>query len=340
VQREQAVWVAIAVCGACCAVPRARADDMDPVLNRLSIAAGNGPCTQPGLATRCPDNEAFEHLASELAVALAPPVEVGAASSGARGFYVGVSTTVTPVRAGERYWLRGTRGANPAADVNTNVDSALAWNRIEVRKGLPFGLEAGASLGHGMDTSLWVIAGQLRVVLFEGFRSGLGALPDVALRAATQAMFGAADLSLRTQVLDVTLSKPFVVGGYHRVTPLLALQALFVNARSGRVDLTPGQNAWAACGASNASGSNADDLGCSQREGASELANNAMFRSVNQTRVRLFLGVQERYSLLELAATFGFDLAVPRLQTETPGDDLPHDVMRQVSLHLACGLHY
>jgi hypothetical protein len=316
----------------------ARADAMDPALERLVQRAGNGPCAPTSAASVCPDDEAFEHLASELAVSLAPPIASGAATTGPRGFYVGVSSTATPIRSSERYWAKGTRGASLADEQNRRVDGMLAWNRLDVRKGLPFGFELGSSLGYGVDTSLWLLSAELRVAVFEGFHTGLGALPDVALRGATQAMFGTSELSVRTHTLDLTISKPFVVAVRHRVTPLLALQALFVNAKSGRVDLTPGSSAWNACAPTDTRNS-AGELDCSGAGGAAELANTRSFRSVNQTRVRLFVGAEERYGLLSVTATLGFDLAVPQLQTDIPGNG-PNQLMRQISFHLACGLRY
>ena len=314
------------------------AGDMDPALSRLLLRRGNGPCAPENAAMFCPDHEAFEHLASELSVSLAPPVTHGAAGLGEAGFYVGVSSTATPIRADQRYWAKGTRGTSLADEQNQHVDSLLTWNRIDLRKGLPFGFELGSSLGSGTHTSLWVLSAQLRVVLFEGFHSGLGALPDIALRGVTQTMFGASELSIHSYALDVTLSKPFIVGGYHRLTPLLALQALFVNAKSGRVDLTPEANAFTSC-APAVGAANGVTLSCSEPNGAGELANTAAFRTVSQTRVRLFVGAEERFRWLALSATLGFDLAVPELQTNIAGDG-PPELMRQVSFHLAGGLRY
>ena len=331
------VLIGVGVVLSVCAL-RVRADDMDPALTRLVQRAGNGPCMPMNGAAFCPDHEAFEHLASELAVALSPAVETGAAGLGARGFYLGLSSTATPIRAGQRYWAKGTRGSSLGNEQNSSVDSMLAWNRVDIRKGLPFGLELGSSFGYGMNTSLWLLAVQVRAVLFEGFHSGLGALPDIALRGVTQAMFGSSELSVRTHALDVTLSKPFVIFGSHRLTPLLALQALFVNARSGRIDLTPNENAWATCVPSTTASDGAT-LVCTNPQGNTELANLGAFRNVNQTRVRLFLGAEERYSWLSVAATLGVDLAVPELQTEFAGDG-PSNVMRQVSFHFACGVRY
>lgn len=313
---------------------RVAAGDMDPSLTRLVHAAGNGQCPQAGLAA-CPDNESFEHLAAELAGSLAPVVNRGAATDGARGFYVGLSTTTSTLRSGSRYWARGTRGSDPTATNNDNVDPALNWNRLEVRKGLPFGFEVGSSAGFGLDTSLWVLALEVKLALFEGFRTGLGALPDVALRAVTQHVVGSGELSLNTQAIDVTLSKPYVVFSEHVLTPIVALQLLFVNASSGVVDLTPADNGFAACVPEAGTSDR-----CTRSGGSGELANNVRFESVHQTRVRMFLGAEERYKLLSIALTVGIDLTTPRLQTETMGDTLPSDLLRQFSLHLACGLRY
>jgi hypothetical protein len=315
---------------------------MDPALSRLAYTGGNGPCPGGPAVQRpplCPDNESFEHLATELAGTLALPVDQGAAALGARGFYLGLSSTMTTIRGDQRYWTRGTRGSDPAATRNVDVDSLLVWNRLDVRKGLPFGFEIGSSVGFGIDTSLWVLSAQLKLALFEGYRTGLGALPDIALRAGTQALVGSSELSISTQNLDITLSKPFVVLQQHIVTPLLALQLLFVSARSGVIDLSPGTNSFDAC-APGASRGNGVALECTRPEGAAELANNASFRTVNQTRVRLFLGAEERYQLLSLTASMGFDLTTPRLQNETPAETLPTDLMRQFSVHVACGLRY
>jgi hypothetical protein len=310
----------------------ASAGGMDPTLSRLQTL-GKG-C----MSRVCPDDEAFEQLASELAVALSPAVDTGANTDGARGFYLGLSSTFTPIRSNQAYWALGTRGRDPSAARNSAVDSVLNWNRLEVRKGLPFGFEIGSALGFGTDTALWVLSAELRVSLFEGFHSGLGALPDVALRAATQTLLGSSELGINTQTFDVTISKPFVIAHVHRLTPLLALQALIVSAHSGRVDLTPGKNAFTTCMPETPSTPAA--INCAAATGAAELADNVTFRSVHQTRLRLFVGAEERYRVWSIAASFGLDLVVPGLRTEIPGSGLPTELMRQFSLHLAGGLRY
>jgi hypothetical protein len=313
---------------------------MDPELSRLTQAAGVGSCPEGGLATVCPDNASFELLAMELAGALAPTVRTGAATGGARGFYVGLSSTASTIRSQQRYWARGTRGADATAQQNDAVDSLLSFHRLDIRKGLPFGFEVGSSVGFGMHTSLWVIAAELKLALFEGFRSGLGALPEVALRAVTQAVVGSPQLSLQTQALDITLSKPLVVRQEHTLTPLMALQLLFLRAQSSAVDFTPQQSAWASCEPSLISPSGAEPICENMLQGARELANTASFRDVSRARVRMFLGAEERYRLLSIALTVGFDLITPAVPQEAQGESLPPSLLRQFSLQLAGGLRY
>lgn len=312
---------------------------MDPTLSRFHFAAGNAGCPEGVGATVCPDDESFEHLAAELAGALAPSVGTGAAGLGMRGFYVGLSSTATTLRAGQRYWSKGTLGGDPGPESNDHVDPFLMWNRLEVRKGLPFGFELGSSVGFGLHTSLWVLSAELKVALFEGFRSGLGALPDVSLRGVTQVLIGSSDLTLHENAFDVTLSKPFVLAQQYVVTPLLALQLLLVSAKSSVIDLTPGANAFSAC-APESGQKNGVELSCGDPRGASELANNRSFHNVRQTRVRMVLGVEQHYQLLSVSLTAGFDLTTPGLAHETPGDQLPRDLLRQFSLHLAAGVRY
>lgn len=318
---------------------QARAGDMDPELTRLSQPAGSGGCPATGLASVCPDNSSFELLATELAGALAPTVSAGAATGGIRGFYVGLSSTASSIRSGQRYWARGTRGADPTAAQNNSVDSLLSFNRLDVRKGLPFGLEVGSSIGFGLHTSLWVIGAELKLALFEGFRSGLGALPDVALRAVAQAVVGSPQLSLQTQAFDITLSKPLVFLQEHTLTPLLALQLLFLHARSAAVNFTPETSGWAACDPNARAPSGAVPL-CQNTEGPRELANTSSFRDVSRARVRMFVGAEERFRLLSIALTLGFDLITPPVPQESEGDNLPPSLLRQFSLQLAGGLRY
>lgn len=314
--RSRFVILACALALSIAAPSLARAEGMDPELSRLRLPPGKGGC--PVLSAFCPDQEAFERLVSDLGVSQAPAVGNGAASLGVRGFSLRLTSSITPI-SGD-HWTRGSAGPNAAAGAfNPSPSGALAWNRLEVRKGLPFGFEVGGAFGQGIDTSLWVFSGELRVALFEGFRSGLGALPDVAVRGAYQSMLGSRELSLQTLAFDVTLSKPYVVAGGHQLTPLIALQALFANATTKPIDFTPDVSAW---------------------EDSSDAENTQRFANVHQTRIRLFLGLEERYGPLSGALTFGFDLVVPERSANTTNDGNDDGLTRTLTLHFALGLRY
>lgn len=306
---------------------------MDLALSRLGVPAGQAGCPTDG--PTCPNDESFERLVSDLAVGVAPPISGGAASLGARGFGLSLSAAWTPIQG--EHWSLGTAGPDPArTPSNPAVDGVLMWNRLEARKGLPLGLELGGAVGHGLHTSLWLLSAQLRAVLFEGFRSGLGALPDVALRGVVQQLLGSSQLSLRTYAVDVTLSKPYVIATRHRLTPLVAIQALFVDARSQPLDLTPGTSDWDACEPGVGS-----ELRCRAPDSESDALESVRFDSVEQTRVRMFLGVEEQYAWLRCALTFGLDLTVPSMQAEDSAADVARGgLARAFTLHLAAGLRY
>lgn len=251
----------------------AAADEMDPELARLRLSAGEAGCT--AAAGYCPDLALFERLVSELAIAAAPPSLVPAPTSGVRGVWLGIVHTVTSIDGSGAHWR--------AATGDDTVDATapmLHWTRVLVRKGLPLGLELGGHVGHGMHTSMWTLGGQVKLAVLEGFQTGLGRLPDMALTFSTQGLFGARDLRLMTSGLDWTLSKSWVVGGAFRLTPLAVGQLLWVRAESGFVDLS-----WPACDAQDP---------CREVEPLAEsnAAGVDTFGRLTQLRVRWALGAE------------------------------------------------
>jgi hypothetical protein len=329
-----------------CAPERSLADGMDPELSRLRLPPGKGGC--PASGPFCPNDEAFERLVSDLGVGVAPAVDGGAASLGLRGFSLELSLSFTPISG--RHWIQGSAGPDAATHAfNPSPNGMLTWNRLEVRKGLPFGLEVGGVLGHGLDTSLWLLAGEVRASLFEGYRTGLGALPDVAVRAVFQSLLGSPQLALHTWSFDVTLSKPYVVGGRHRLTPLLALQALIVSAHTQSIDLTPDESAWDACGQPPPAPTSDDPdevpvlpagATCASTSAAQDLQNTRRFADVNQTRIRVFAGIEERYGPFSSALSLGLDLTVPQRHADTTGDGVDSDLRRALTLHFVLGVRY
>lgn len=290
----------------------------------------------------------FERLVSELAVAMAPAANGPARGIGPRALQLSLDTTITSIEARQLYWALGTEGGSGSAAAGGNPSPArsLVWNRIAARKGLPFGLEAGAFLGQGVGSSLWSLGLALKWALFEGFRTGLGRLPDVSVQATVSNSVGSSQVTVRLYTVDFTISKPFVIGHTWSLSPLAGVQTLFTHVDSGVVDLTPGgpgtpvadpsRDAYAACSPVPGSRPPATPS-CAMGGVATDFQNNVSFRSVSQTRVRAFLGAQARYRLLTFTVSGLFDLAAPALDA-TPLRIASPDVARQAAFNLALGV--
>ncbi|MFT5356378.1 MAG: hypothetical protein ACI9KE_003603, partial [Polyangiales bacterium] len=204
-----------------------QADDMSLSLSRLRTE------TAPGSGSWEPNNDAFTRLASQLGFALAAPNLAPARTTGYRGFYIGFETSVAGIDDGADYWADGTEGDDMSTGRNRFVSSALTSSRLSLRKGLPYGLEIGASLGRFYNTDSWIWGGELRIALLEGFREGvMGFIPDLAVRGAVRTLTGESELHITVPSLDFIASKPIVLGGAVVFTPIIAAQLMWILADS------------------------------------------------------------------------------------------------------------
>ena len=338
-------WVAVLVLGLG-VVPagRARAESMDPVLSRLRIAGGRPGCGNTSDVNFCKDDELFERMVSELGVALAPPMASPAASHGPSGLSLALDVTVTNVDANAAQWGRTQAGASG------EPDPVLAWTHATLRKGLPFGLEVGTTIGRGHATSLWSLGLSLKWAIVEGFRTGIGALPDVALQATTTRSMGLDDLRLATHTGELLFSKPLHVGRGYRVAPFLGVQLLFLEAQSGLVDLTPGPDdsgpgdgqepadvdAFERCRPGAPEPGRGTPLVCTGN--GDDFINNVQFNPVDQTRLRLFVGGELQYGLWRVSTSLGFDLLAPELEAmrRDPGQT-EATLKRQLAFSISAG---
>lgn len=86
-------------------------------------------------------------------------------------------------------------------------NSELLVPRLHAHKGLPFGLDIGASLSAVPDTDISIIGGELRYALIDG-----GTLtPALAVRASYSQIQGVSDFDLNNSALEVTVSKGFLL---------------------------------------------------------------------------------------------------------------------------------
>jgi hypothetical protein len=352
----------------------AHADPMDLALNRLSLYnntpwRGGGVTYDPARWTfrggcgtaatvngaqgsgqafaQClPDNELWANLVNELGGALAPSISTPAMTLGLAGVYVGYEVAITNLNRLSQYWARGTEGSasinagSGTASIRDRGDSAAVVSRLHVRKGLPFGFEIGTQASYLHSSSIWAIGLDLRWSPFEGFRRGVGYLPDIAVRAAVNTVVGQSQLNLTIVDADVSLSKRFTVGGSVRLTPVLGAQMLFIFGDSGVIDFTPSRSANAECprqevryvADANSPSMRSGQLQCGS--GAplpsvggqsipaelNDTRNNGVFAPMRIRRVRGFFGLQFQWEILTIMADMSIDLADPAFFSEPSSD--------------------
>lgn len=325
----------------------AGAQDMNIALSRLRLRNGEGgvSCTTAaGNPEFCRDDDAYRRVMTEFAGSMIPPVLTPAGTRGVRGIYVGFESWITGIDSDNEAWHRAVEGDGGGADRSRSrfVDSVLVWGRFNVRKGLPFGFELGTNISYLANTSYWALGAEIRWSIFEGFRDGVGWIPDLAVRGAVQTLIGDGEVNVTVPSVDIILSEPFVIANSIEVVPWVVAQAAFPFVDSELVDLTPETGAFTGCdpdprtpSTNPAEGPTGPPPYC--RGDGSELNENTVFPSLRSTRWRLGFGMQIRYEWFTILGAFMFDLV-------TPGDpyadeSLAHlNINRQWQVDLGLGL--
>jgi hypothetical protein len=323
-------------------VSSASAQDMNLALSRL-----DQPCMEGGM-TRCQDDDAYTRVMTQFAASLIPPVLTPAGTRGVRGIYIGFETYITGIDNSEDYWHRAVEGDGGGADDSMSrfVDPVLAWGRFNIRKGLPFGFELGANISYLANTTYWAPGLEIKWSLFEGFRDGVGWIPDFAVRAAVQTMVGDGEFNVTVPSLDFVLSEPFIVANTVEITPTIFGQIAWMFVDSELVDLSPETSAFGPA-QDGTQGCNPDprtpphpepspttDDPPYCRGDGSELNDNVVFPSLRSMRARLGAGLQIRYEWFTVLGAFSFDV-VPPAELDS---DLPSDLPRQWQVSVGVGV--
>jgi hypothetical protein len=284
----------------------ARADEMDVTLARLTV----GDTTNP-------DDAAYGALMSQLAASLAPPSLAPARTLGARHFYIGVENALTHIDEdgvtpdGVPYWQLGTMGDSRStrAAGNEFVHGLMNYTRLSFRKGLPFGIELGGSVGHAYATSTFLWGAEAKIALLEGYRHRWPAfLPDVALRGAVTTVTGNSQFNLTVPLAEVIVSKGIRVGADALLTPMVTAQMMWTVVRTGVVHVVSTGNTGA----------------------------DVVFADMNGRRMRMSAGAQLRFRMFTFAASARFDVADPSAHDPI----VPDGVARQWNLDLGVGVTY
>ena len=265
-RRFGSIFFAFAAFGAAAlSASAARADTMDPVLNRFVLVnAANRDCRTTGAGggvyynptsgySRCsPDNAPWANLVSQYGAALAPSSMHGSRTTGYGGFELSLEANFTSIDNKKDYWVRGTQGPQDPTTKNFSVrgdpDSMIQTYMLRIRKGLPFGFELTGTVGYVARTSIVAGGADVRWSLFEGFRTGIPAVfPELSVGASVRTITGTEQMQLTVLGADGILSKPFAIGGVVVFEPYAGYQYLRIFGDSGLIDLTPNTDAINYC---------------------------------------------------------------------------------------------
>src|SRR5262249_37430181 len=132
--------------------------------------------------------------------------------------------------------------------------------------------------------------------------------------------------------------------------PFAGVQMLWTHVASGMIDLTPGgpgdaqtqmadpsRDAYNACKPVPGNQQGGSTLTCSTSpEDKVDFGNNVAFKTLDQTRARMFIGGQARYQMLLMSMSLLFDLIAPDLGAE-PHNLHSGQVARQLAFSVAVG---
>lgn len=141
----------------------------------------------------------FKSFAENVSAATQYKAIAPAEPLGVIGLDVGVSVSYTPIDDLEDVFDLASSG-----DFDT---PALILPRVSVQKGLPFGIDVGASVSGAPGTDIKVLGAEVRYALLEG---GV-ASPAVALRGSYSMLQGVDELDMNTMGVDLSISKGFVM---------------------------------------------------------------------------------------------------------------------------------
>lgn len=88
---------------------------------------------------------------------------------------------------------------------STDVPSYMPVPRLHVRKGLPFGIDVGASYTQIPDSNIAIIGGEVQYAILEGSI----ATPALSVRGNYSTLIGVDDVDLTTYGADAVISKGF-----------------------------------------------------------------------------------------------------------------------------------
>lgn len=191
-----------------CLASRARPDARHPgrtsfSARRVGLALGAALASAGAAASdldnlQVLDQAQFLALSRDLGAALSFKPLIPSESLGLTGIDLGVGVTATRL-VNERVWA--------AATNDDDIPNYLPIPTLRAHKGLPFGIDVGATYAGVPGTNLKLWGAELRWAFVEGN----AAVPAVAIRGSYSRLFGVDQLDARTSGIDLSISKGFLM---------------------------------------------------------------------------------------------------------------------------------
>ncbi len=154
----------------------------------------------------------FKDMTRELGLAISSVQAAPAEPLGIIGFDVGVEVTAAKIASKQAYWTKAT----------SKPPSSLPLPKLHVQKGLPFGIDVGATYSSAQGLDFSVVGAEVKYAIL----SGNVALPAVAIRGAYTKLMGVDALDLSTISADLSVSK-----GVTFVTPFVGVGMVKTSAK-------------------------------------------------------------------------------------------------------------
>ena len=187
------------------------------LLTLLNVAAGAFAAGNIDQLQNASQSE-FRLLSEDLGAALSYKPLAPAAPLGLTGFDIGISADATSLE----------HVAVLEKVTSSNVSSTLVVPRIQAIKGLPFGIDIGASYAAVPGSNIKLIGVEAKYAIL----SGSVATPALAVRGSYTRLSGVDQLDFNTKGVDLSLSK-----GFAFATPYVGVGAVWVTSTPKNVPL-------------------------------------------------------------------------------------------------------
>ncbi len=161
----------------------------------------------------------FHDLSEQIGLALAYRPLAPAEPLGLLGFDIGIEVTTVQIDHDQSFWT----------EVSPDLPSYLAFPKLHVQKGLPFGIDVGFVYTKLPSSNVGMYGGELKWAILKG----TVATPALALRGTYTTLTGVDTLDVSTYGADLSVSK-----GFGPLTPYAGIGETWINSSENVVGLS------------------------------------------------------------------------------------------------------